>query len=268
MIPNQKKVSTRRRSYSPKVNNNGFNGKKANIQTGNNAANNNSNRSTVNNDTVKKSTNIDAQNTQETGVIQKVKQNNSWQARSGKSRKNKSKKLKVIPLGGLGEVGKNITVIEYGGEIVVVDGGLMFPEEELLGIDLVIPDYTYLLQNKEMIKAFLITHGHEDHIGAMPYILKDIDAPVYGSRLTLGLLKGKLQEQRVSANLIEVTARQKISIGPFVVEFIRISHSIPDAFAIAIHTPVGTIVIVSDFRMDMSPIDNELMDFWHFCPLG
>ena len=165
-------------------------------------------------------------------------------------------------------MGKNMTVIEYDGEIIVIDGGLMFPEDELLGIDLVIPDYTYLLQNKDRIKAFIITHGHEDHIGAMPYVLKDIDVPVYGSRLTLGLLKGKLQEQRIQANLMEVSARQKISIGPFIIEFIRISHSIPDSLALAIHTPVGTVVIASDFKMDMSPIDNELMDFGSFSRLG
>ncbi len=181
----------------------------------------------------------------------------------------KGPKLKVIPLGGLGEVGKNMTVIQYGNQILVVDGGVIFPEDELLGIDLVVPDYTYLLENREMVKAFLITHGHEDHIGGLPYILSDFGTvPVYGSRLTLGLLKGKLQERRVSANLQEIQPRAKIKIGPFTVEPIRVTHSIPDSLAYAIHTPVGTILMISDFKMDMSPIDGQFMDFGTLSNIG
>ena len=181
----------------------------------------------------------------------------------------KGPKLKVIPLGGLGEVGKNMTVIQYGNQILVVDGGVIFPEDELLGIDLVVPDYTYLLENREMVKAFLITHGHEDHIGGLPYILNDFSTvPVYGSRLTLGLLKGQLQERRVSANLQEIQPRAKIKIGPFTVEPIRVTHSIPDSLAYAIHTPVGTVLMISDFKMDMSPIDGQFMDFGTLSRIG
>ena len=176
--------------------------------------------------------------------------------------------LKIIPLGGLGEVGKNMTLIQYEDSILVVDAGVMFPEEELLGIDMVIPDYTYLLENRHMLKAFLLTHGHEDHIGAMPYVLKDVQAPVYSSRLTLGLLKVKLAEHKIKADMHEVTPRQKINIGPFSVEFIRITHSIPDSLGIAIHTPVGTILVISDFKMDMSPIDGRMMDFGRIAQLG
>ena len=260
--------NTIKKTNNNKIKKNNYNAKKnVNNQSGENTKNQNTNKNPNNNDVNKKSRIIGAQKSQET-KNQNANQKAVWQSRAGRGGKKKGKKLRIIPLGGLGEVGKNMTVIEYGSEIIVVDGGLMFPEDELLGIDLVIPDYTYLLQNKDKIKGFLITHGHEDHIGAMPYVLKDMDVPVYGSRLTLGLLKGKLQEQRINANLIEVTARQKISIGPFIIEFIRISHSIPDAFALAIHSPVGTIVIVSDFKMDMSPIDNELMDFGSFSRLG
>ncbi|MCL2677917.1 MAG: ribonuclease J [Clostridiales bacterium] len=182
--------------------------------------------------------------------------------------KEKESKLRVIHLGGLGEIGKNMMLIQYGENIIVIDGGVMFPEDELLGIDMVIPDYTYLLENRHMLRAFLLTHGHEDHIGAMPYILKDLQAPVYGSRLTLGLLKGKLNEHRVSAETHEVKPRQVVNIGPFSVEFIRLAHSIPGSLGVAVHTPVGTIMVISDFKMDMSPIDGELTDFGRISRLG
>ncbi len=177
-------------------------------------------------------------------------------------------KLKVIPLGGLGEVGKNMTVIQYGEQMIVVDAGVMFPEDDLLGIDMVIPDYSYLVENKDKLLGYILSHGHEDHIGAMPYVLRDVDAPVYGSAFTLGLLKDKLSERRVNAKLTVVKPRQTINIGPFKVEFIHVTHSIPDCFALAIHTPVGIILFASDFKIDLSPIDNEMMDFGRLSQLG
>lgn len=181
----------------------------------------------------------------------------------------KDSKLKIIPLGGMGEVGKNMTLIQYGESIICIDGGLMFPEEELLGIDLVIPDYSYLLENRDKLRGFVLTHGHEDHIGAMPYILKDFpQTPVFAARLTLGLLKVKLAEHKIKADLHEVQARQTVNIGPFAIEFIRITHSIPDSLGIAIHTPAGTVLMLSDFKMDMSPVDGQLMDFGRIAALG
>lgn len=177
-------------------------------------------------------------------------------------------KLKIIPLGGLGEVGKNMTLIQYADDIIVVDGGVSFPGNDMFGIDLVIPDYSYLIENKEKVRAFLLTHGHEDHIGAMPYILNDVQAPVYSAPLTLGLLKGKLNEHRLNADLRQVAPREEINAGVFKVEFIRLTHSIPDTMGLAITTPVGVILIISDFKMDMSPIDGKLMDFGRISALG
>ncbi len=182
---------------------------------------------------------------------------------------NGSAKLSIIPLGGLGEVGKNMTVFKYGNNIIVVDCGVMFPEEELLGIDLVVPDYTYLVENKEMVRGIFLTHGHEDHIGSLPYLLKALDVPVYGSRLTLGLLSVKLKEHHLNdVKLQEVKAHDTITAGPFKVEFIRLSHSIPDSMGMAIHTPIGTVLHVSDFKMDMNPIDGQMMDFGRIAALG
>ncbi|MCR4962733.1 MAG: ribonuclease J [Firmicutes bacterium] len=178
------------------------------------------------------------------------------------------RKLKIIPLGGMGEVGKNMTVIQYGEQIVVVDAGVMFPTDEMLGIDLVIPDYSYLIEHRQQVQAFLLTHGHEDHIGALPYLLKDIEAPVYGSRLTLGLVKGKLNEHRIEADLRQVAPRETINAGVFKVEFFRITHSIPDSMGMAVHTPVGVILLISDFKIDMSPIDGRLMDLSRIAALG
>ncbi|MBQ6808838.1 MAG: RNase J family beta-CASP ribonuclease [Firmicutes bacterium] len=177
-------------------------------------------------------------------------------------------KIRIIPLGGLGEVGKNMTMIEYDENILVVDGGVTFPGDGMFGIDLVLPDYSYLIEKKDQVRAFLLTHGHEDHIGAMPYILKDVNAPVYGSALTLGLLRGKLNEQQVRGDLRRVEARQELEIGPFKVEFIRLTHSIPDSMGLAIHTPIGCILFISDFKMDMTPIDGNLMDYGRISALG
>lgn len=183
--------------------------------------------------------------------------------------KNKSK-VKVIPLGGLGEIGKNITAFEYEDEIVIVDCGLAFPDEELYGIDLIVPDVTYLLKNRNKVKGFLITHGHEDHIGALPYVLKQINAPIYGTKLTLGLIESKLQEHGIlnDCTLNMVKAGDIFELGEFKVEYIRTNHSIADSCAIALHTPVGVIVHSGDFKVDFTPIDGETIDLQRFAQLG
>ncbi|HYE10391.1 MAG TPA: ribonuclease J, partial [Patescibacteria group bacterium] len=179
-------------------------------------------------------------------------------------------KLKLIPLGGLQEIGKNMTAIEYKDTIVVIDCGLAFPDEEMLGIDLVIPDVSYLIKNKEKVSAIVLTHGHEDHIGALPYVLPQINVPVYGTKLTLGLVGNKLKEHGLlsSVELITVKPKDKVQIGDFEVEFIKTSHSIADSVALAIHTPVGTIVHTGDFKVDYQPIDGEKMDLHRFAELG
>jgi len=183
--------------------------------------------------------------------------------------KNK-KKLKVIPLGGVNEIGKNITVFEYGESIIVVDCGLAFPEDEMLGIDLVIPDVSYLVKNREKIEAIILTHGHEDHIGALPYVLKEINVPVYGTKLTLGLLENKLEEHGLlkDVRLQTVSGGQAIELGPFKIEFIRSTHSIADSVALAIHTPVGIVVHTSDFKIDFTPIEGKPMDLARLAELG
>lgn len=182
----------------------------------------------------------------------------------------KSSPLKIIPLGGLLEVGKNITVFEYENEMVIVDCGLAFPEEDMLGVDLVIPDVTYLEKNKEKIKGLVITHGHEDHIGAIPYLLKQINVPIYATKLTAGLIRNKLEEHKLlkSTKLKIVNQGDRINLGKMKVELIRSCHSIPDAVALAIHTPVGIIVHTGDFKIDYTPIDGERMDFGRLAELG
>jgi ribonuclease J len=181
-----------------------------------------------------------------------------------------AKKLKIIPLGGLGEIGKNITAFEYGQDIFVVDCGMAFPEEEMLGVDLVLPDTTYLVKNSEKIRGIIVTHGHEDHIGALPYVLKEINVPVYGTKLTLGLVENKLEEQGILARCRLETVRQGqvIELGVFKVEFIRSTHSIADTVALAIHTPVGIVVHTSDFKIDYTPIGDEPIDLPRFAELG
>lgn len=178
--------------------------------------------------------------------------------------------LKIIPLGGVGEIGKNMTVIEYGKDIIVIDCGLSFPDEEMLGIDLVIPDMTYLEKNREKLRGFLITHGHEDHIGAMPFALKQFgDVPVFGTRLTIGLIKHKLDENNIAnANLNCITARDRITLGCFDIEFIKVSHSIAGAMAIAVRTPVGMLIHTGDFKLDFTPIDGEPIDLERFAWYG
>lgn len=182
----------------------------------------------------------------------------------------KEPKLNLIPLGGLGEIGKNMMVVKYGENILVIDSGLMFPEEEMLGIDVVIPDITFLIENKELVRGIVLTHGHEDHIGGLPYVLRELNVPVYGTKLTLGLLQGKLKENNMASKvtLITVKPRDMVEIGPFKVEFLRVSHSIPDAVAIGIHTPVGTVLHTGDFKLDQTPVDGDVTDFHRFAELG
>jgi ribonuclease J len=179
-------------------------------------------------------------------------------------------KIKIIPLGGLGEIGKNITVIEYKDEIIVIDCGISFPGADMYGVDLVIPDATYLVENKDKVKGFFLTHGHEDHIGALPYILKQINVPVYGTCLTLGLVKNKLEEHNILSDceLNVVKPGSVIKVGDISVEFIRNSHSIADSCSLAIHTPIGRIVHTGDFKIDYTPIDGEIMDLERFARLG
>lgn len=183
--------------------------------------------------------------------------------------KNK-KKLKIIPLGGLQEIGKNITAFEYGDDIVVVDCGLAFPEDDMLGIDLVIPDVSYLVKNREKIKGIVLTHGHEDHIGGMPYVLKEINVPVFATRLTLGLLECKLEEHGLLpiVRLEKVEPGETIELGAFKVEFIRSTHSIADSVALALHTPVGVVVHTSDFKIDYTPIEGKPIDLARLSELG
>ena len=183
--------------------------------------------------------------------------------------KNVGPKLRVIPLGGLGEIGKNLTVFEYDEDIIVVDMGSSFPREDMPGIDLVIPDVTYLTKNASRIRAYFITHGHEDHIGAAPYILKQLPAPVYGTRLTLALIEHKLKEHHVNdIQLNVVKPGYVVEAGQFEVEFIHVNHSITDACALAIHTPIGTIVHTGDFKVDYTPIDGQVTDLGRLAELG
>lgn len=180
------------------------------------------------------------------------------------------KKLKVIPLGGLQEIGKNITAFEYGEDIIVVDCGLSFPEDEMLGIDLVIPDVSYLVKNKEKVKGIVLTHGHEDHIGALPYVLRELNVPIYGTKLTLGLVKYKLEEHHLAdvVTLVNVQPGQTIELGAFKVEFIRATHSIADSVSLAIITPIGTVIHTGDFKIDYTPIEGDPMDLARFAELG
>ena len=178
-------------------------------------------------------------------------------------------KLNIIPLGGLGEIGKNMTVFKYGDDIIVVDAGLAFPEDDMLGIDLVIPDISYLTENKDKIRAIFLTHGHEDHIGALPYVLKKLDLPVYGTALTLGILQGRLKQNGVSSSQLKtIQPGDVIRAGAFKLEFIRINHSIPDAISIAIHTPIGTVIHTGDFKFDQTPVDGQVTQFSKFAQLG
>ena len=185
-------------------------------------------------------------------------------------RKKPTGKLRVIPLGGLGEIGKNMTVLEYENDIVVIDCGLGFPEEDMPGIDLVIPDVTYLEMNKDKIRGVLLTHGHEDHIGAIPYLLRTVNPPIYGTPLTLGIIKNKLQEHVLpwDPDLRTVNAGDRVKLGGLEAEFIHVNHSIADACALAIRTPLGTVLHTGDFKLDTTPIDGEMMDLVRLGEIG
>jgi ribonuclease J len=186
------------------------------------------------------------------------------------SKKNKIRDVAVIPLGGVGEIGKNMMVFEIDDEILIIDCGVMFPEDDLLGIDLVIPDFTYVKKNSDRVKGIVLTHGHEDHIGALPYLLRDINVPVYGTKLTLGLLEGKLKEHNLlkDVRLKVVNPGKSINVGNIQVDFIRVNHSIADTCALAVHTPLGPVIYASDFKFDQTPIDGEVADFHKLAELG
>lgn len=188
------------------------------------------------------------------------------------NKKTKSKQipLKIIPLGGLGEIGKNMTAFECDNEIIVIDCGLAFPDEDLYGIDIVIPDVAYLIKNKDKVKGIFITHGHEDHIGGLPYVLKQINVPIYGTRLTLGLIEGKLKEHTMLSDctLNVVEPGELVKLEQIKIEYIRNNHSIPDSCSIALHTPIGVIVHSGDFKVDFTPIDGKVMDLQRYAQLG
>ena len=185
-------------------------------------------------------------------------------------KKEENASVKIIPLGGLEQIGMNITAIEYDDSIVVVDCGLSFPEEDMLGIDLVIPDVTYLKENLGKVKGFVITHGHEDHIGAIPYILKDVNVPIYATKLTMGLIESKLKEHNMLKSVKRKVVKygQSIALGDFRVEFIRTNHSIADAAALAIYSPAGIIVHTGDFKVDYTPVFGEPIDLQRLGELG
>ncbi|NLP48014.1 MAG: ribonuclease J [Clostridiales bacterium] len=216
---------------------------------------------------------------QKTGAVQKKKRVTPQkpQARvrkpaTGKPRRSvgRADNIKVTFLGGLNEIGKNITAFEYDDEIIIVDCGLAFPDQDLLGVDIVLPDFTFLEQNADKIKGVFVTHGHEDHIGGLPYLLKNINVPIFGTRLTIGLIRGKLREHGLlrRAKLNTIHPGEKIDIGKFNIECIHVNHSIPDALAFAIRCKAGTIVHTGDFKIDSTPIDGEIIDLAKFAQLG
>lgn len=176
--------------------------------------------------------------------------------------------VKLIPLGGLNEIGKNITVLEYKNDIIIIDCGLAFPEDEMLGIDIVIPDFSYLLKHRDKIRGMVITHGHEDHIGAIPYFLKEFNVPVYGTKLTLGLIGNKLKEHAIAGNLITITPGNIFKLGAFSIEAIRTTHSIADSVCLAIETPAGIIFHTGDFKFDYTPLHGQRMDFHRLAEIG
>lgn len=178
--------------------------------------------------------------------------------------------LRIIPLGGVGQIGKNMTVIEYDGQLLIVDCGLMFPESDMLGIDIVIPDMSYVIERKDRIRAIVVTHGHEDHVGGLPYLLQEVQAPLYGTRLTRGLIEVKLKEHHLleNADLHTIAPEEVLDLAPFTVEFFRVCHSIPDGVGLGITTPVGLVVHSGDFKFDQTPVDGRLTDFAKLAELG
>ncbi len=200
-----------------------------------------------------------------------VKQNRTKRFQKDNLRnRNNEKPLRIVPLGGLEEIGKNITLYEYENDMFLVDCGMSFPDEETPGIDTIIPDFTYILENKEKVRGLVLTHGHEDHIGAIPYLLKQLKIPVYGTRLTLGLVEGKLKEHKIfaEAKLNVVKPGDEITLGGFKIEFIHVNHSIPDAVALAITCGAGTVIQTGDFKIDTTPIDDKVIDLTRFAQLG
>lgn len=192
------------------------------------------------------------------------------QKRRGRPAKSSGKPLRIVSLGGLDEIGKNITLYEYGDDMMLVDCGMTFPDEDMPGVDIVIPDFTYILKNKDKIKGLVVTHGHEDHIGAIPYLLKEFNVPIYGTRLTIGLISGKLKEHRLlnSAKLHVIQPGDTVQLGAFAVEAIHVNHSIPDAVAYAIRCPAGLVVQTGDYKIDTTPIDSQVIDLGRFAELG
>nr|WP_262394704.1 RNase J family beta-CASP ribonuclease [Youxingia wuxianensis] len=194
----------------------------------------------------------------------------SSRRKRGQTADKKRTPLRIIPLGGLNEVGKNLTVYEYGNDMFMVDCGMTFPDEQMLGVDLVIPDFTYILKNKDKLRGIVITHGHEDHIGALPFFLKNVNVPVYATKLTIGLIENKLREHGLygKVKLTQITPKMTIKLGCMSVEFIRVNHSIPDAVAVAIQTPVGVVIQTGDFKIDYTPILGDIIDLARFGELG
>ena len=177
--------------------------------------------------------------------------------------------LKVMFLGGVGEIGKNMTVLEYGNDIIVIDSGLAFPGDDMPGIDLVVPDISYLIENRNKVRGIYLTHGHEDHIGALPYVLGELPVPVYGSRITLGLVESKLKEfKNVKYKGVSIKSGSVVKAGNFKIEFVAVNHSIPGAMALAITTPVGVVVHTGDFKIDLTPINGEVINLTRFAELG
>ncbi|MBQ3052794.1 MAG: ribonuclease J [Clostridia bacterium] len=225
-----------------------------------------------NNKTRKSQGNNHAKAKSKTNYTKKATQNRKTGSSNKKSSKktNPKKPIRIIPLGGLGEIGKNITLYEYDGDMFLVDCGMSFPDEEMPGIDIVIPDFSYVLENKDKIKGLIVTHGHEDHIGAIPYLLRNFNLPIYATRLTIGLIEGKLKEHRLlnDAKLNVVKPGQKVEIGKFTVEFIHVNHSIPDAVGFAISCAGGTVIHTGDFKIDTTPIDDYVIDIGRFAEYG